>query len=153
MSKIEKARLEAALGVNMPTAAELVRREDYKTELEYLSALADMAVKLENPDVKRALRQSGRASVDEQEADVRAKQREEYARIRAEVQLDQLDEAEINHEATRRAREDMASGKIQFSGMGEAIERYGKELTEQRKDAKASQQQFNEYLRSTVKKG
>ena len=62
MGDITKKKLVAALGMNMPSVHDIVKRENYKTEEEYLSALVETSSKLNNPEVKAALREAKRAS-------------------------------------------------------------------------------------------
>ena len=143
----------AALGLNMPSVDEIIKREDYKTDAEYLSALVDFSYKMDSPEVKRALRRAGRNEVAENEAAIRKEQREEYASIRQSVKLDSTDEEAINKEAERLAQADLAKGKIKYSQLGKAVKEYGDALTAKRKDEIASKHQFNGLLRKTVKKG
>ena len=142
-----KEKLVSQLGFNAPSAAELVSRDDYDSEQEYLSALVSTAAKLDSPEVKRALRQAGRERVEIDEEAERERQRREYKDIRASVRLDSVDEQNIAREATSRARADLAAGKISPFELGERIEAYTESLTKSTKDQKAANQQINSMFR------
>ena len=146
-------RLASMFGLNMPTVDDIVKREDYKSEAEYLTALADFSSKMEKPEVQRALRRAGRDRIAENDEAIRKEQREEYTKIRQSVKLDSTDEDAINKEAERLAQADLASGRIKYSQLGKAVKEYGDTLTAKRKDEIASMQQFNGLLRKTVRKG
>ena len=81
------------------------------------------------------------------EREQRTEQEAAYKEIRSTVQLDNLDQREIDTQAAEMARRDLAAGRISASGLGKAIEDYAKQLTEKRKDTKASNQLFNAMLR------
>lgn len=153
MENNEHERLASMFGLNMPTVDDIVKREDYKSEAEYLAALVDFSAKLDKPEVQRALRRAGRERIAENDEAIRKEQREEYASIRQSVKLDSVDEESINKEAERLAQADLAEGKIKYSQLGKAMKEYGDALTAKRKDEIASKQQFNGLLRKTVKKG
>lgn len=152
MNNSIKEKAAAALGFDMPSIDEIIKREDYKTEGEYFAALVDFSSNMEKPEVQRALRRSGRARIEQDEAAIRKEQREEYKAIRQTVTLSASDEESINKEAERLAQADLASGKIKYSQLGSTMKEYGDSLTAKRKDEKATKEQFNGLLRS-VKKG
>ncbi len=153
MENSKNERLASMFGLNMPTVDDIVKREDYKSEAEYLTALVDFSSKMDNPEVQRALRRAGREKVAESDEAIRKEQREEYASIRQSVKLDSTDEEAINKEAERLAQADLAKGKIKYSQLGRAVKEYGDALTAKRKDEIASKHQFNGLLRKTVRKG
>ena len=141
-----KEKCAVALGLNMPSVDEIVKREDYKTDGEYYSALVDVSFKMNSPEVKRALRRAGRNDIAENEAEIRKEQRKEYAHIRDSVKLDSTDESMIDEEARRLAQADLAKGKITYSQFGKAVKEYGDALTAKRKDERATKEQFNGLL-------
>ena len=142
-----KEKLVSQLGFNAPSAADLVSRDDYDTEEEYLSALVTTAAKLDSPEVKRALRQAGRERMEIDEEAERERQRKEYKFIRGSVKLDSTDKQNITREATSRARADLAAGKISPFELGERIAAYTESLAKDTKDRKAANQQINAQLR------
>ena len=146
-NEIEKKKILKQLGFDAPSASELIKREDFKDERSYLAALADMAAKLENPAVKDAIRKAGRESVDIDVEAERNRQRDEFGKIRKSVKLTERDEQEINSEAARLARADLAAGKITYGDVGGSIEKYAAELTNKKLDSKAAGYQFNMALR------
>ncbi len=147
-----KEKLRAALGMNTPEATDIIKRNDYKTQAEYLSALVEFSSKLNDPDVKRALRMAEREQVEEDEQEVRKAQRKEYGELLKAVELGELDQKAVEREATRLAHDDLAAGRIGVSEHGERIIKYAKELTEKRRQEIATAKQFNDSIRNTWRK-
>ena len=63
------------------------------------------------------------------------------------MELDSLDKRNIDAEAAELARRDLAANRIGASDLGEAIEKYAVQLSEKRKNEKASAELFNRMLR------
>ena len=82
-----------------------------------------------------------------QEREQREKQETAYKEIRSTVQLDSVDIKEIDAQAAELAKRDLAAGRISASDLGTAIAHYAGQLTEKRKDTKASNLLFNSMLR------
>ena len=142
----EKARL--SLGLNMPSANDLIRREDFKSDVEYKRALVDMAAKLNDPEVRRALRNDASEQAEQDEREARKQQEEEHARIRRSVTIDDMDRRNIDKEATRLAHADVAAGRISPSELGARIVEHAEKLTSKRKEEKASAEQLNAMIRA-----
>ena len=100
-----------------------------------------------NPEYQAARRRLKQEYRERMEREQRTEQEAAYKEIRSTVQLDGLDQREIDTQAAEMARRDLAAGRISASGLGKAIERYAQELSEKRKDTKASNQLFNAMLR------
>ena len=64
--------------------------------------------------------------------------------------LDSLDRRNIDQEAADLARRDLAANRIAASELGATIERYAEELSEKKKDSKASNALFNAMLRGQM---
>lgn len=147
---LRKKRLSAMLGLNNTTAADIVKREDYKTDADFYKALVDTAANMEKPEVRNALRKAMIDSVESDEQEILERQREEFKAIRKGIVLDKADTDSIDAEAKRRARAELASGKIEYSQFGEAIERHAAALTEERKNQRATNKQFNDIIRKKM---
>lgn len=66
------------------------------------------------------------------------------------MSLDSVDQHSIDEEAADLARRDLAANRIAASELGKAIERYAQELSEKKKDSKASNALFNAMLRGQM---
>lgn len=144
----EKAK--AALGFDLSSALDLVKRGDYDSDEAYLDACTRAELERSSPEYRAArsrLKAEYRARQEEQE---RKAQAENYRSIRANVALDSLDQRNIDEQAADLARRDLAANRIAASELGKAIEKYAQDLSEQRKDEKASNALFNAMLRGQL---
>ena len=144
----EKAR--AALGLDLSSALDLVSRSDYPDDEAYLDTCARMELERSSPEYRAArsrLKAEYRARQEEQE---RKAQAENYKAIRSSVGLDDLDRRNIDAEAAGLARRDLAAGRISASMLGATIEQYARNLSEKKKDSKASNVLFNAMLRGQM---
>lgn len=116
-----KEQFVTRLGFNAPEARDLVNRDDYRTEKEYLSALAATAENLEKPEVKRAMRLANRERMELDEDAEKERQRQEYRQFRSNVKLSEFDEKEVLRAATSRAHDDLAKGAILPRELGERV--------------------------------
>lgn len=147
-SVTEKAK--AAFGFDLSSALDLVKRSDYDSDEAYLDACARAEMERNSPEyraVRKRLKAEYRQRTEEQE---RKAQGEAYRSIRAGVSLDSLDQRNIDQEAADLARRDLAANRIAASELGATIERYAKELSEKKKDSKASNVLFNAMLRGQM---
>ena len=145
-----RAKIAERLGFDQPSAFDLVDRSKYATEDAYLDALVKADMERNNPEYQATRRRLAAEYRERQEREQRAKQESAYKEIRSTVQLDDLDRREIDTEAAEKARRDLAAGKISTSDLGSSIENYAKELTEKRKDTRASNQLINAMLRGQL---
>ena len=145
-------KVKQSLGLNMPSANDLIRRGDFKSETDYLRALVEMSERLNNPDVRRALRNAANEQAEQDEKDAKKQRKKEYDRIRSAVTLDELDKRNIDREATRLARTDIAAGTIPPSELGARIVEHADRLTNKRKDELAAAAQFNATIREQWRK-
>lgn len=144
----EKAK--AALGFDLSSALDLVKRGDYDSDEAYLDACTRAELERSSPEYRAArsrLKAEYRARQEEQE---RKAQAESYKSIRANMTLDNVDKHSIDEEAADLARRDLAAGRIAASELGKTIEKYAQDLSEQRKDEKASNALFNAMLRGQL---
>ena len=145
-----KEKAKAALGLDLSSALDLVKRSDYDSDEAYLDACARAEMERNSPEyraVRKRLKAEYRQRTEEQE---RKAQGEAYRSIRAGVSLDSLDQRNIDQEAADLARRDLAANRIAASELGATIERYAKELSEKKKDSKASNVLFNAMLRGQM---
>lgn len=138
------------MGFNQPSALDLVSRSDYATEEAFLDAAVKAEMERSNPQYQAVRRRLAAEYRQRQEEAERKAQAEEYKEIRSNVQLWDTDTRAIDTEATEMARRDLAAGRIGASEMGKTIEKYAKDLTEKHKDSRASDQLFNNIIRSAV---
>ena len=144
----EKAK--AALGFDLSSALDLVERGDYDSDEAYLDACTRAELERSSPEYRAArsrLKAEYRARQEELE---RKAQAESYKSIRANMTLDNVDKHSIDEEAADLARRDLAANRIPASELGATIERYAQELSEKKKDSKASNALFNAMLRGQL---
>lgn len=144
----EKAK--AAFGFDMPGALDLCSRSDYDSDEAYLDACTRAELERSDPkyrSVRCRLKSELRARQEEQE---RKAQAENYKAIRANIGLDSVDKRNIDEQAADLARRDLAANRIPASELGATIERYAQELSEKKKDSKASNALFNAMLRGQL---
>lgn len=142
-----RARVSAALGLDLTSALDIVSRGDYDSEDEFLDACVRMELERSSPEYRAArsrLKAEYRARQEKQE---RAAQTARYREIRSNVGLDDLDRRNIDEQAADLARRDLAAGRISASALGKSIEGYAAELSEKRKSERASSILFNSMLR------
>ena len=148
-----KDKAAAAFGLNQKSVFDIVRREDYPNEAQYIKALADVSEAMETPEYLRARRKAAEEEQRRNEAAIRAEQRKEFQTIRRGVTLTQTEKEQIDRQAADMARRDLAAGRIFASGLGAKIEEYAGQLTDSAKDSRASAQQFNAFIRATLRGG
>lgn len=144
----EKAK--AALGLDLTSALDIVNRGDYADDEQYLDAAVKAEMERSNPEY-RAIRSRLKAELRQRtEQEERKAQSEAYKAIRAGVSLDSVDQKNIDTEAADLARRDLAAGRISASTLGATIEQYARDLSEKKKDSKASNALFNAMLRGQM---
>lgn len=149
-AKSVKEKAKAAFGLDLSSALDLVKRSDYDSDEAYLDACARAEMERDSPEyraVRKRLKAEYRQRTEKQE---RKAQEEAHRSIRAGVSLDSLDQRNIDQEAADFARRDLAANRIAASELGATIERYAKELSEKKKDSKASNVLFNAMLRGQM---
>lgn len=146
-TKSTRAKIAEKMGLDQPSAFDLVDRRKYADDESYLDAVIKADMERNNPEYQAARRRLKAEYRERMEREQRAEQEAAYKQIRSTVQLDGLDQREIDTQAAEMARRDLAAGRISASSLGKAIEDYAKKLTEKRKDTKASNQLFNAMLR------
>lgn len=146
-TKSTRAKFAEKMGLDQPSAFDLVDRRKYADDESYLDAVIKADMERNNPEYQAARRRLKAEYRERMEREQRAEQEAAYKEIRSTVQLDGLDQREIDTQAAEMARRDLAAGRISASSLGKAIEDYAKKLTEKRKDTKASNQLFNAMLR------
>lgn len=141
-----KAKALTALGLDLSSALDLVSRRDYDSEEAYLDAATKAELERSNPEY-RSIRSRLKAELRQRtEQEARKAQGEAYKAIRASVSLDSVDQKNIDTEAADLARRDLAAGHISASALGATIEQYARDLSEKKKDSKASNALFNAML-------
>lgn len=145
-----KAKVAEKLGFDQSSALDLVSRSRYASDDEYLDAAVKAELERSNPEYQAIRRRLAAEYRQRQEEAERKAHAEEYKEIRSNVQLWDTDTRAIDTEATEMARRDLAAGRIGASEMGKTIEKYAKDLTEKRKDSRASDQLFNNIIRSAA---
>lgn len=140
----------AALGLDLSSALDLVSRSDYDSDEAYLDACARAEMERSSPEY-RSIRSHLKAELRQRtEQEERKVQGEAYKAIRAGVSLDSVDQKNIDTEAADLARRDLAAGRISASALGATIEKYARDLSEKKKDSKASNALFNAMLRGQM---
>lgn len=145
-----KEKAKTALGLDLSSALDLVKRGDYDSDEAYLDACTRAVLERSSPEYRAArsrLKVEYQARREEQE---RKAQSENYKAIRSSVSLDNVDKHNIDEEAAALARRDLSANRIAASDLGATIEKYAAELTEKAKDSKASSALFNAMLRGQL---
>lgn len=145
-----EAKAKAALGLDLSSALDLVKRGDYDSDEAYLDACTRAEMERSSPEYRAARSRLKAEYRARQEAEQRKAQAEAYKTIRANVSLDNLDRRNIDEQAADLARRDLAANRIAASELGKTIEKYAQELSEKAKDHKASNALFNAMLRGEM---
>lgn len=146
----KRGKIARALGSDQPSVFDMVARDNYASDEEYLDAVTKAEMERKSPEYQEVYRRLAREYEARQEEKVRKEQVEAYQELRSQVQLDSMDRREIDNEATVMARRDLAAGKISASDLGKAIEGHASQLAEKRKNEKAGNQLFNAIIRGSV---
>lgn len=146
-SENTRAKIADKLGLDQPSALDLIDRSKYADDESYLDAVVKADLERSSPEYQAARRRLSAELRARTEQKRQEEQAAAYKEIRSTVQLDDCDRREIDAQAAEMARRDLAAGRIGASGLGGAIENYAKQLTEKRKDTKAGNQLFNAMLR------
>lgn len=145
-----RQQIATKLGLDQPSPFDLVDRSKYPDDEAYLDAVVKAKMAQSNPEYQEAQRKI-RAEYMAMQEKKRSEDNEiTYQKIRSNVKLDRVDTDEINAKAAELAKRDIAAGKIGASDLGTAIVQHAQELTEKRKDEKASNQLFNAMLRGQL---
>lgn len=145
-----KEKAKTALGFDLSSVFDIVKRGDYDSDEAYLDACTRAELERSSPEYRAArsrLKVEYQARREEQE---RKAQSENYKAIRSSVSLDSVDKHNIDEEAAALARRDLSANRIAASDLGATIEKYAAELTEKAKDSKASSALFNAMLRGQL---
>ena len=145
-----KEKAKAALGLDLSSALDLVKRGDYDSDEAYLDACTRAEMERSSPEYRAARSRLKAEYRARQEAEQRKAQAENYKAIRSSVSLDSVDQHSIDEEAADLARRDLAADRSAASELGKTIERYAQELSEKKKDSKASNALFNAMLRGQM---
>ena len=145
-----KEKAKAALGLDLSSALDLVKRSDYDSDEAYLDACTRAELERSSPEYRAARSRLKAEYRARQEAEQRQAQDEAYKAIRAGITLDDLDRRNVDERAADLARRDLAANRIAASALGATIEKYAQELSEKRKDEKASNSMFNAMLRGEL---
>ena len=145
-----KEKAKAALGLDLSSALDLVKRGDYDSDEAYLDACTRAEMERSSPEYRAARSRLKAEYRARQEAEQRKAQAENYKAIRSSVSLDSVDQHSIDEEAADLARRDLAANRIAASELGKTIERYAQELSEKKKDSKANNALFNAMLRGQM---
>lgn len=145
-----KEKAKAAFGFDLSSALDLCSRSDFATDEQYLDACTRAELERSSPEYRAARSRLKAEYRARQEAQQRKTQNEAYKVIRTNVSLDNLDRRNIDEEAADLARRDLAANRIPASELGATIERYAQELSEKKKDSKASNALFNAMLRGQL---
>ena len=138
------------LGLNLSSGLDLVARGDFDSDEAYLDACTRVELERSSPEYRTARSRLKAEYRARQEAEQRKAQNENFKTIRASVSLDSVDQHNIDEEAASLARRDLAANRIAASELGATIERYAQELSEKKKDSKASNALFNAMLRGEL---
>ena len=145
----ESVREKAAafFGFDQPSAADVIHREDYATDADYVVALAKMEKHMDTPEYQKAIRKAKIEAKQKAEEEEQKARRKEYEEIRKSVHLNDFEQSQVEDEARRRAAADFRDGIISASEISKrALEHLGK-LEKEALDKKANNMHFNSLIR------
>lgn len=145
-----RAKIAEKMGLDQPSAFDLVDRSKYADDESYLDAVIKADMERNNPEYQEARRRLKAEYRERMEHQQRVEQEAAYKKVRSTVQLSGLDQREIDTEAAEMARRDLAAGRISASGLGKSIEDYAKQLTEKKKDELTQNQVMNMLFRGQI---
>ena len=145
-----KEKAKTALGFDLSSVFDIVKRGDYDSDEAYLDACTRAELERSSPEY-RAARKRLEAEYNERLA---TRQREieaaAYKTMRQNVILDSVDKSNIAAEAAERANRDLYANRISKADLADTISRYEREASEKVRDSKASNALFNAMLRGQL---
>ena len=151
-SIVDKANRAFGFGDYDPS--QFVKREDYKTEAEYLTARADFDSRYTaDPNFRATVRKVLQEREEEAKRKETEKNNERFKQIRKHVLLDEFERAHMDKEAVKMAQDDYASGKISSAQIGRKAHEYFNELEASALDKKAGHILMNELFRDQRDEG
>lgn len=145
-----KQRVSASIGFDQPKAEDVIKRESFNSDAEYIVALTQMKMVMATPEYQSAARKTAIEAQQRREAEIKAKQEKLYQKLRKEAVLNSFEEGQVEREARRLADDDVTERKIRVSEYGETVRRYTEELTGKAKDQKAQNGVVNAIFRGEI---
>lgn len=145
-----RQRVAHKFGFDKESVLDIVKRKDYASDDAYLDACVQEQLRRSTPEYREARAALEAQYRERQEKEQREKCDAAAARFRSAVKLDAADEKEISAEAARRAKGDLALGKISYDNLAGAIENYGKQLTDDRINQKVENSVMNALIRGEL---
>ncbi len=142
-----RAKAAHALGLDVGSVLDQVKRQDFVTDEDYLDACTKKALEQQTPEYRQTYRRLSDELAQRRETEQREAQAKQFAALRKDVTLNSVELDGIEREARRLAQIDLAAGRIFLHQLGESISQYAECLTDQAKDEKAARQQMNAIFR------
>ena len=126
---------------------EIIKRADYKTDGEYLMALADFEAKMQTPEFRQAMAKVTQREREKADARAREEQRKQYAEIRKGLKLDSYERETVDKQARAQAEAEYRAGRITSAEVGTKACQYAAALEKAALDRKANNMQTNDFIR------
>lgn len=142
-------KFKASIDANRPTALEAIKRSDYKTDDEYINALAVYEYETTHVDPRLAelRRKYSRLVYEENEAKRKAEQEAEYERIREKTRLDYSEQEAVEKAAADEAARLYNAGKVEAKDIAKTAADLKKQMEDKAIRTKAGGTFFNQIIR------
>lgn len=146
-------KMKAAIGANIPTAFEAIRREDYANDDQYIDALAayDYERESADPRLKEIRRKYARLVMEQNEEKRREKQQARYAELKAATQLSYEEQQAVDKAAADAAVKAYNQGYIEAADVARATTSAAEKYKDAAISRKAGSAFLNELFREEYK--
>lgn len=145
----------AALGLDEVPISQKLDRAAFDSDEAYFSAVALESVRHNSPEFRQAYRQIRQEYAAqrraEAEAAAEAQHQAEIEKAIRDCVLSPSEQSRVDDEARSRAQADLASGKISFQQLGDAVTQYAETLTSEAKELKVHNSDINRQIREAMR--
>lgn len=146
-------KMAQAFGFTEKTGIDVLRREDYVTDDDYIEAVAKYDLERMSPEFREARKRAQAQYKAKQEAEAREHEKKILEDSYASVSLSDYDNRQADQIARQRARADLAANKIAGADLGNTISKYYDEERKRIKQEKAGNAAMNAMLREQLRHG
>lgn len=136
------------LGVYVvPDAANDFNRDDFKSDHEYLDAIATENVRRSAPEYQAAYKAAAeKLAAWQREKDMKEAERQ-FEEIKKNIKIPQFKQDELKNKASNKAASDLSSGKITAKDFESTVKKYYDDLCKGEINTRAVNEKFNKMLR------
>ena len=143
-------KFQNRLGLDGSPAFAHIRREDYKTDDDFILALTEWESRRDDPRFREIERKYRREVFEQREAERAAQEAERRKEIRSNMTLTVDEQMDADNRATAAASDDLQRGRIRPAEFEERKAFHKQRFEDQRKDEKTAGQIFNEFARAEI---